>query len=262
MILLRKTLRDQRRSLVGWGVGVALLVLVESALWPTISDMPDWDETLAGYPEGMRELFDVEAMTTGRGFLNAELFTLLLPALFITFAIARGARLVAGEEEAGTLEVLLVTPLSTGRLLWEKALALALALAGLGVAVALATWVCSLAFGLDISVTQTLAGALALVLLGFEYGALALAVGAATGRRALAIGVATAAAVAAYVLYAAAVFVDWLADWRGWSPFDQALSGGPLGDSVPWELALTGVAGLVVVLLASPVLARRDIAAP
>ena len=40
-------------------------------------------------------------MTSGLGFLNAELFSLMLPVLFLIYAIARGARLVAGEEEAG-----------------------------------------------------------------------------------------------------------------------------------------------------------------
>ncbi|GAA1937138.1 ABC transporter permease subunit [Nocardioides marmoribigeumensis] len=261
MTLFRKTMRDQRRALVGWGAGVVLLVLAESALWPTVRDMPDFGELLKSYPEGMRELFNVEAMTTGRGFLNAELFSLLLPALFITYAVGRGARLVAGEEEDGTLEVLLVTPLSTGRLLWEKALALATSVALLGVVLALGTWLCSLVFGLDLSLLQVLAGSLAVSALGLEYGLLALAVGAATARRAVAVGVATAAAVAAYVLYAVALFVDWLADWRGWSPFEQALSAGPLAGSVPWQLVWVGLAGLVAVALAAPILARRDIAA-
>ena len=133
-------------------------------------------------------------------------------------------------------------------------------LALLSATLAVSTWLCSLAFDVGLGVGEVAAGSLALGVLGFEYGALALAVGAATGRRAIAIGVATAAAVAAYVLYAASLFVDCLADWRGWSPFDQALSAGPLATEVPWELAWVAVAGLVVVALAGPVLARRDIA--
>jgi ABC-2 type transport system permease protein len=41
----------------------------------------------------------------------------MLPALFIVFAVARGAKLIAGEGDTGTLEVVIVTPVSRLRLL-------------------------------------------------------------------------------------------------------------------------------------------------
>jgi ABC-2 type transport system permease protein len=40
--------------------------------------------------------------------VNAELSSALVPILF--YAICRGARAIAGKEESGTLDVLLVTP--------------------------------------------------------------------------------------------------------------------------------------------------------
>ena len=107
-----KSLRDQRRALVGWSVGLVLLVLLEAALWPSIRDMPDLHPVPGRLPR-----VDAHALWP-RGFRHrhrlpdAELFSALLPILFIVFAVGRGARAVAGEEEAGTLEVLLVTPVS------------------------------------------------------------------------------------------------------------------------------------------------------
>jgi hypothetical protein len=74
-----KTMRDQRRTLLGWGVGIVLLVGIEVALWPSIRDMPDLENFLANYPEAMKELVNLDAMTTPSGFMNAELFTLVLP---------------------------------------------------------------------------------------------------------------------------------------------------------------------------------------
>jgi ABC-2 type transport system permease protein len=258
--LYLKTLRDQRHALLGWSVGVSLLVLVECALWPSIRDMPHWDQLISSYPEAMKKLFSVDAMTTGRGFLDAELFTLLLPALFIVFGIGRGARLLAGEEDDGTLEILLVTPLSTTRVLLEKAAALVTSLAVLGVVLAVTTQVCSWVFGLGLGPGASLTGSLAVTLLGVEFGCLALAVGAVTGRRGAALGVATVAATAAYVLYAAATLVSSLSGWRGWSPFDQVLSRGPLASWLPGSAAWVLLVTLVVVAAAAPRFARRDIA--
>jgi ABC-2 type transport system permease protein len=255
-----KTLRDQRRGLLGWSIGIAFLVFIEASIWPTMRDM-DWNQLIQSYPEELRELFDLDAMTTGTGFMNAELFTLLLPALFIVYAVGRGARLLAGEEESGTLDVLLVTPVSGASIVLQKALALATSLFVLGVVLFAVTLGSSLLFDLGIGVAAAASGSLSMVLLGAEYGALALAVGAITGRRAWVIGLATVAAVAAYVLYAVGMLVEAVEPWQPLSPFHQALTGGPLGAGLAsGYLWLAGVS-VVAVLVAMPVPDRRDIAA-
>ena len=91
-----KTLRDQRRGLVGWSIGTAATVLLMAAIWPSFSDI-DIDALLAQYPKALLDAFNVRAMSTGAGYLNAELFSLMLPAIFIVFAVGRGARVLAGE---------------------------------------------------------------------------------------------------------------------------------------------------------------------
>jgi ABC-2 type transport system permease protein len=255
-----KTLRDQRRGLIGWSIGIAFLVYIEASIWPTMRDM-DWNQLLQSYPEELRELFDLDAMATGAGFMNAELFTLLLPALFIVYAIARGARLMAGEEESGTLDVLLVTPVSGASIVLQKALALATSLFALGAVLFVVTLGSSVLFDLGIGVAAAASGSLSMVLLGAAYGAIALAVGAITGRRAWAIGLAMVASVAAYVLYAVGMLVDSVEPWQPLSPFHQALTGGPLGAGLPsGYLWLAGVS-VVAALVALPAPDRRDIAA-
>ncbi len=257
-----KTLRDQRHGLVGWSIGIVLLVVTESLIWPSFSDMPDVEQLFAQYPEPMKKIFDIEAMTSGLGFLNVELFSLMLPALFLIYAIARGARLVAGEEEAGTLDVLLVTPQSSARVVLEKALALVTCVAVLGVGLFAVTMICSVTIGMGIGVLDTLAGTLAMVLLGAEFGLLAVAVGAATGRRSLAVGVPGALAVAAYVLYVAGLLLTEVDPWQRLSPFHQAVVSGPLGGGFPPSFLWLVLGSVVVTLAALPLLDRRDIAAP
>jgi ABC-2 type transport system permease protein len=259
--IFQKALWDQRRSLPFWASGLALTILLEAALWPSMSSMPSLDEYLQELPAGLREMFAMEEMSTGSGFLNAELFTLVLPMMFLVYGISRGARMLAGEEEAGTLDLLLVTPLSTTRLLVQEATALFVSTAALGGAVFLATVVGSQTFGLGITIRSAAIGATALVLLGLDFGCLALVTGALTGRRGLAIAIPAVLVMAAYLLYVAAVFVDELGHWRGLSPFNQALHGGPLAPHVPASFGWLVVPPLVALLVALPLWARRDIGA-
>ncbi len=254
-----KSLRDQRRSLLGWSIGVVALVMLMSAIWPSFRDMPDLKQFLDNYPKQFGKLFNIDAMLNGSGYLNAELFSIMLPVLFVIFGIARGARMIAGEEEAGTLEVLLVTPVSPVRLLLQQAAALATTLGALGVVLFLAIAGASGVFGLGVPVGQAAAAALAMALLGLEHGYLALAVGAVTGRRSLAIAGASVVAVLGYVLYIAGQLVDRVSHWQPVSPFYQAIHGGPLGGGLPVSFGWIILATLAFVAVAAPVFNRRDI---
>ncbi|MGW5383141.1 ABC transporter permease subunit [Nocardia sp. NPDC003963] len=255
-----KGLRDQRRGLAGWSIGMVALVLLESALWPSISGMSGMRELLENYPEPLRELFDLDEFGTGTGFLNVELFSMLLPILFLVFAIGRGVRAIAGEEERGTLEVLLVTRTTPVRLALEQAAVLVTAVVVLGVVLFAAVVACSALFGLGVTAGSGLTGALAMVLMGIEFGLLALAVGAATGKRTLAAAVASVFAVAAYVVYVASKLVDAVRPWGPLSPFHQALEGGPMGAGIPAAYGWLLVAGASALAVGLPIFARRDIA--
>jgi ABC-2 type transport system permease protein len=255
-----KAWHDQRRALVGWGIGLTLMVMLETALWPSIGRMPDIQQFLDTYPEAMRELFNLDDFRTGAGFLNAELFSAMVPILFLIYAIGRGARAIAGEEEAGTLDVLLVTRMTTARLLAEQAAALLAGLSALGAVLYTAVLAGSALFGLGVGAGPLLSATLATVLLAFEFGCLALAAGAVTGRRAVAIGVAAAAAVAAYLLYVAGQLVTAVEPWQPLSPFTQAIGGGPIGAGFQPEHLVMPVIAVLLLAAAAPAFARRDIA--
>jgi ABC-2 type transport system permease protein len=257
--VFRKTLRDQRRSLVGWGIGLATMILLMAALWPSVREMMDAD-LLASYPEAMRRLFDIDAMGTGAGYLNAEIFSILAPGVIMAYGISRGARLVAGEEQDGTLEMLVVTRVSRMRILLDKAAALAVAIALLGGVLFATTMASSLAFGMEIPATHAAIGTLAMVLIGIQHGWLALAIGAATGRRVLAVAVSATVGVTGYLLHVMGALVDAVAPWQALSPFTQAIDAGPVSGTVPLSFAWLAIAAVVFVASALPLFDRRDIA--
>lgn len=253
-----KTLWDFRRGLLGWGLGVALTVGLMAALWPSLAGV-DYDSLLSQYPDALKDLFNIREMGTGWGFLNAELFSIVLPAMFIVFAVSRGARLVAGEEEEGTLETLVSLPLLRTRLLLEKAAALAVSIVVLGLVLLAASLVSTTAAGMDVAVRYQVNGALSMSLLGVEFGLLSLALSAATGRRALTVGVGSGLALAAYLLFLAAGLVEELRSYRVLSPFYQATRNGPLGQDLPLIALSMPAVGLFAVAIAIPVFERRDL---
>ena len=254
-----KTVADQRRGLLGWGAGVGGTVLVMSAMWPSFSDI-DFEAIMEQYPKGLMEVFNVADMSTAVGFLNAEVFSLMLPIMFAVYAIGRGARLVAAEEEGGTLEVMATMPLPRTAMVVEKAAGLVVGVAALSLVLLLSTWLSSALFGLEIAMIDGVNGAVAMFLLGTEFGLVALAVSAATGRRGLAMGLASGFAGASYVLYVAGQLLDSLRPYVKFSPFYQAISGGPLAPNLPLMVVAMPLVGLAVFATSVPIFDRRDLA--
>lgn len=255
-----RSLRDLRRGLTGWAVGVGAIVGVMAAFWPSMQGFREFEDLLQAYPDPMLELFNMEAFTTGAGFMNTELFSFMLPMLFAIFGISRGAKLIAGQEEVGVLETMWCQPQPRWRVLVGHALALSTAMAGLGVVLLVTLVAANVAVGMEIPFGELAASSTSMVLFGLEFGLLSLAVGAATGRKGLAIGVASVAAIAAYVVYVMARLVDRFDGWEVISPVQHALRDGPLGSGwAPASLLAMAAAGAVAVLLAAPLLERRDI---
>ena len=137
--VLLRTVRDAGRGLVFWTAGIVLLVVVTVSIYPSIEGNADLTDAVENYPKELTAFFGGELdFASGAGYLNGELYSLMVPLLLLVYGIGAGARAIAGEEEAGTLELLLAHPLRRRRVLLEKLGAAVVLLAGLGVVVFLA----------------------------------------------------------------------------------------------------------------------------
>lgn len=219
--VLAKSLRDQRTAMGGWSFAIAALVVAVIALWPAFaSTMVELSRFMTTLPEPIRALMGSADISTARGFVSAQLFSYILPVLVAVLAIGKGAAIVAGEEERGQLELLLVRPLPRRSIAWQKALALLAVIAlvpavGCGV-----TIVGVLVADMDVAAGEIARAMLGLGLFGWFFGSLAFGIGAATGRKIVAIAIAAAVAFAAYMAATFAPLIpalDWLADVSPWS---------------------------------------------
>lgn len=257
-----KALADQRGGLIGWTVGLAVMALLYAASYPLMVE-PAMVEALEAMPAELMALFGWQDLASAAGYLDGTVFALTAPVLLIIMALAMGTRAIAGEEEEGQLDLVLSHPVSRGRLLLERAAALALAVTLGGLAVFITLWLARAPTGLtDVLPAGLAAASLLLTLLGLVYGALALCIGAATGRPGLSTAVAGLAAVLGYMGHTFAPGVEQLAWLRHLSPFHYALAGSPLRDGLAWGDAavLLGAAALLIAL-ALWLFSRRDIGA-
>ncbi len=263
--ILSKTLRDERRRLIGWAIGLGIFVLYAIAAYPSIrKSAPSLDSLFEQMPAALKALFggSLADMTSPAGYLQTEFFSFMVPLLLIGYAVAVGARTIAGEERRGVLELVLAAPLPRWRIVLEKLIGMMASTVLLGVWL----WLC-LAIGtrvidMDVSLGRLAAAVASATLLALTFGVLALALGAFRGRRGLAFGAAGTVAVASYLVNALAPLAGWLMPYRVASPFYYYMAADPLHNGLDVGHALT-LAGLVAVFAAAALVAfeRRDLAA-
>ncbi len=94
-----KSLRDERWAMVWWSTGLGLLAAMMIAFFPSIRGNEAFNAVLESYPEdlmaffGLTELTDI---TSAVGFLNAELFGLMAPLVFVIHGVVLGSGAIAG----------------------------------------------------------------------------------------------------------------------------------------------------------------------
>lgn len=258
--VLRWVLRQQRRALIGWAVAMAAVSAIYVSFYPLMGDSGELEALIEGLPEAMVVAMGYDAIGTAAGYLESTVYGLLAPILLLVFAVAFGARLIAGEEEAGQLELEAAAPIGRVRVLLERYAALVLSAALLAVVTGVTSAVLVLALDMDVALGGVAAASVGLALLVVALGTVTFAVGAATGRRAWALGVGSGLAVVSFMANALGPMLDNGAWLEQASPFWWYLGNDPLVEGLGLAGSL-GLLALTAVALAAAVVAydRRDL---
>lgn len=227
-VVLTGVLRTRRRGIGWWTATIAAVTAMYTAFYPSMGGMK-LDSMLDTFPPGIVSALGWDAMTSGAGYVSSTVFSLLGAILALVCAVAAGARLVAGEEEDGVLELELAAPVPRWRVYVERLVVLWVTVLALGTGVLVVLLVLGPPLDLGIVTTNLVATCGALVLFSGGFGTVAFAAGAATGRRAMAIGVASGLAVAAYLLafLGALAEIGWMSDV---SPYHWYIGARPLSE--------------------------------
>jgi beta-exotoxin I transport system permease protein len=260
--LFRRALADRHRTLAAWSVGTIAYTAVIAAVFPSVRGSADFAKLGRSYPEVLKHLFGMTGsfnLTTGPGYFDTELFSAMLPLFMLVMAIGTGAGTLAGEQEQGLLELILARPTERRAVVLWKAGALVVEVVTLAAVIAAAILVADAVVGLSLDHAHLAEASAGLALLGTLYGALALAVGAATRHRTSAIGVPASFGAIGYLVAGLSGLASWLSPFRYASPFHYA-GQAPLQRGVDASGLLVLAAGTaILVLIAVVIFERRDL---
>lgn len=259
-VVVRGSLSDSTRSVIGWTLGAALVAVFYLSFYPLIGS-DQMNEMFAIMPEGMLKAFNLTGYTTVAGYANTTVYTLLGLIILLIFAITLGARFIGGEEESGTPELEYTASMSRTQIYVGRVCALwcgvIVAAIGLTVAVSLLSLIANL--GLDMANVWLCAIAVALIVGAF--GSISLATGATTGRRSLALSVAGGLAVLAYLvnIVGQMASISWMA---AISPFHWYAGNLPLENGLAWDgMGYLTLLAAVPAVIGWAALRRRDLMA-
>ncbi len=252
-----RSARDQRWQVIGFSAALALMAMLDMFIWPAYRD------TLQNFeiPPALQAIVGVELQIgTPAGFLSAEYYS-WITILLIVYVAIEGTGAIAGEESAGTMDLLLAQPVSRSRVVLEKALATVVGSATV-IAAGYAGFAVAKPFvSMDVGWGDLAAAQANLLPITLFFYALSLLASAISPSRALAAAAVVALATAAYFVNALSSGIDLLRPLRFATPFYYYGSGLPLVDGINvWHVAM--LLGLAAMCLAFTLVSfsRRDIA--
>ena len=254
----RITLRLRLPAAVSAGVGLIAVMIAVGALFPSVG------HTIGklSIPKSVSNLLGGGDYGTITGWFRSEIAAIYGPLVVGGLAITGAAATTAGEEEDRIMGLVLAHPIRRPRLIAAKAAAIA----GVVLIVALGTWIGLIAGvavgGGGITLAHMTALAVQLAFFGFATGAVAIALGAGTGRRSLATGVGAAVGIVGWLINSFAPLVGAL-DWLKYvSPFYYYAGHDPLGQGVDIVgIVVLGALSLVLTAAGMVGIDRRDLRA-
>lgn len=256
-----KSVWEQRWGLFWWVGGIGAFNMVTLLFYPMVRNAPAINE-LVEQLGPMIEPFmgGIQDMTSPEGYLFSQLFSAVIPFTLIALGIFTGSRAIAGEEENGTLDLLLSNPVSRCQVVVEKFGSNLICMTVLASGIWLGLTVGAAIVSMDIRYVRLAETTAGCALLGLTFGTLAFALGCGWGKRNVAAGITAAIVVALSMLDILAGLSDGFEALRFASPFYYNNSAEVLFHGLlPVDMLV--LIGLTAILLAVSVISfeRRDL---
>jgi ABC-2 type transport system permease protein len=240
-----------RGQILGWGIGLALLALMLVQFYDTILDQQEQIQQLIdSYPPELMAFFGgAMDFVSPAGYLNIEFFS-YMPLILGIFAVLIGSGLLASDEEAGRLDLLLAYPVNRTPFFVGRVLAFVVATLGILFIVWLSLVVPSRWTPLkEVSPVEMAFPCLTVFATMMFFGMLALLFSMVLPSRRMAAMLSGLVLVASFFLPGLALINDAIEPIAKWSPLQYYQGGEAIdGLNVKWLAGLLGLAVLWAVL--------------
>jgi len=181
-----KSLRDYRVAILGWGIGMGLVIISPMASVSELVKTPEARAALLNLAASFTWNADVIRADTIGGYATFKIGIFVF--LMVVWPILAGSRMLRGEEDRASLDVLLSAPRGRVRVAVEKLAAMSAALLAMAVLIGLLAYLGGLAFKADFNLADAVLFGLNLALICAVFGAIALFVSQFTHERGPAAG--------------------------------------------------------------------------
>lgn len=261
--LIIKSLRDRARSTLWWALSVLGISAMMLSVYPSIKTTgKEMDAFIKAMPEFLVKAMRIEDYTSGPGYLGAELFSMMIPIVFVAIAASAAASASAEEEERGTSDLIYSLPVARWRIVLSKLFAGWIDLTLIAVILFACLRLGAGFAELEIDTEPLLAVIVACYMLAICFASFATLIGVLIGRRAAALGAAIGIAILSFLIYTLAPMVDTFDNVLPFVPYDWAFGEDPIRHGFDWPgLGWLAVASAVLNLASLVVISRRDIRA-
>ncbi len=193
------SLTSKWKSTLIWSISMTLLALMFAALYESFAG--EIEDVAEIAPAAMEAIWggNLDYVDTPAGWLGLELYGIFLPLVLAIIGVSSGAAAIGSEEDSGTLELLLASPVGRTRIVVEKSLSVSAQLAIVGMSVWFGVALGTLLFPFEVSLTHVLAATLMGWLFGTTTSYFAMCVQSITGKKGVAIGFGAGLVASSYI---------------------------------------------------------------
>lgn len=260
--LIKWTLWQRRRSIIGWSIGISLLIFINMIFYPTFKDQAaELQKSFESLPEAAVQLFGGSTdFFSPVGFLNSQIFFMMLPLYLAIMAIGLGHKLIAQEEQDKSIELILSRPISRSKLLLAKSTAGIMSLIIVTVVGLATTLIVGEIVKLDINTVYVLLATLSCFLLIVSFGAVAFMLSALGKPRSVSVALSATLALGGYIIVSLVSTVSWLEIPSKFFPFYYYKSSAILYGYMEWSnLLFFGAIIVLCGIISWVAFRRRDI---
>jgi len=255
-----KSLRDQVKSILAWGLGLGALAWLTLIFYPEVSKLGQgFNDLLKSMPYLGSLLGDVDSFTTIGGYVTSQLLS-YMPIVLSIYAMLVATSNITGEIESGTIDFLLGHPVPRWRVIVEKYAAMLVAILAICAIFGLGMWIGALSVGQDVPAATWLLAALNIFPITLFYASVTFALACALRGRGIPLGVGAGLAVAGFILNGLAPLVEGLKPYRVLTIYYLFSASKPFSTGFDWLYTSILLAGSLLFLgLALITFERRDI---